>query len=249
MLQEIYDRKEKDWIHRSKIFKVNPDFKRSSIFESPNFGASVRRYHKSSTSHHFNIGVSVEFTGERPVLDNGTESSKMRYRALLPYCLGKEVLDYGCGIGHGSHWLSTYLPRVVGYEPCKEALDCARKNFSRSNLDFVECFDPHLVQGVDLVVMVEVLEHIEKEQVASLLEVFRESGKDLILTTPNGELYPYHPATKEDRRGFHLWHYTCRELQELGAQYFKFSEVFSHLWDPNIKQFISYMMICSNRFS
>ena len=54
----------------------------------------------------------MDFTGERPSFDQEVEGSRLRYKSILPYILNKKVIDYGCGIGLGSHMMSFFAEKV-----------------------------------------------------------------------------------------------------------------------------------------
>lgn len=188
----------------------------------------------------------MEFTGERPTVDHEVTSSRMRYKSVVPLCINRVVLDYGCGIGVGSFFLAQYANQVYGYEPNVEALEEARRLFNHPDLQFIPSLFPHVLKEVDIVCMNEVMEHIERPELDRLLTEFSSNRFDLVCTTPNGDLFPYHPATVAERRGYHVWHYTEEELKALFGQFFKFVEVYGHVWDPAIKLYTSYMVYASN---
>jgi 2-polyprenyl-3-methyl-5-hydroxy-6-metoxy-1,4-benzoquinol methylase len=168
----------------------------------------------------------ISYTGERPTVDAGIESSRMRYRALMPYIRDRKVLDFGCGVGFGSMFISNYAADVIGYEPNTEAREDAKKLF------------PHITFTSNIgdlsseyaIVMSEVLEHIEKPDVHVLLEGMK--NHDFVVSTPNGDLFQYHPMTVNERRGFHVWHYTEQELWELFRKYFNYVSVTAAVRDP-----------------
>jgi SAM-dependent methyltransferase len=174
----------------------------------------------------------MEYTGERPTLDEGMSSSRMRYKEVIPMLTGKEVLDFGCGVGHGSYLLSHYAKRVIGYDINQTAVEEARQEFGdKENLSFTMDLKGSL-REVDTVNMVEVFEHIEFEELNQLLSDISSTNKDLVLTTPYGDYFKYNPKTKEERRGFHVWHYTYDQLNEKLSQYFKYVSVTLGVWDP-----------------
>ena len=185
----------------------------------------------------------MNYTGERPTIEMGIEASRMRYKSIIPFCIDKNVYDFGCGIGHGSSLLSEYAKNVTGYDVCHDAIDEAKNNFKRDNLIFV--FDPSKDQ-FDIVSSVECIEHIEKERLEELIRQFIDQSTSFVGTTPNGDFYPYHPLSVGDRYGFHTWHYTYKELYELFKKYYKFVEIFGSVKDPSILPFIGYTIFASN---
>lgn len=185
----------------------------------------------------------MDFTGERPTEESGSEGSLMRYHSILPWCLNKGILDYGCGIGIGSRYLSKYSSGIIGYEPNKEACEEARKLTNASNVQFIDEIDFNKIFNVKICCMVEVIEHIEKPDLEELLKVV---PFDIIGTTPNGNLFPYHPMTVSERRGFHVWHYTYQELYDLLSKFYSYVEVYGAIWDPKIGAFTSLNFYGSN---
>lgn len=187
----------------------------------------------------------MNFTGERPVDTKGLDGSRMRYKSILPYCIGKNVLDYGCGTGLGSYMLSCFTDSMVmGYDPCKEAIEEAKKQFNGvPSLIFSNEADFYCIEVITLI---EVLEHIEKSEVDSILRLFSSHPCDLVCTTPNGNVFPYQPKTIEERRGYHVWHYTDVELMDLFKRYYSFVDITGHVRDPHLNNFTGYTVFASN---
>ena len=189
----------------------------------------------------------MEFTGERPTLEHEIQSSRIRYKTIIPYCINKRVLDIGCGVGHGSYLLSKFALYVTGIDVSYEAITEAQQTFKTSNLTYLHSkhLDDISELHANLISMVEVFEHIEPEQVPNFLTIAAKI-KEIVLTTPNGDLFPYHPATKEERRGYHVWHYTYDELVILFKKYFSFVEVTGHVYDPLLRAFTGYTVYATN---
>lgn len=189
----------------------------------------------------------MEFTGERPTLDFELESSRLRYAAILPYTMGKEALDFGCGVGHGSYMLSHFSSRVTGYEPNEQACKIAKENFEGNRLFFASKWNEVLFRQYEVIASVEVIEHLEKDELDRQLKLFCEMATDVVVTTPNGDLMPYQPATKEERRGYHVWHYTHEELKALFGKFYQAVFVSGHAFDPAIKRYTGYTVYATNR--
>lgn len=191
----------------------------------------------------------MNFTGERPTLDNEIESSRVRYKSVLPFCFNRHVVDFGCGIGVGSFFLSHFAKFVIGYDVSREAIAEALKITGRSNLIFTDNFDVLLDEHFTerIFCLVECLEHLENCQVHDLLTKIK--NYDIVCTTPNGDYFKYHPQTIQERRGYHVWHYTKNELEALFKQYYSFVEVYAHIYDPQISQYTSYMIFATNNIT
>jgi 2-polyprenyl-3-methyl-5-hydroxy-6-metoxy-1,4-benzoquinol methylase len=172
----------------------------------------------------------------------------MRYKSILPFCLDKNIYDFGCGIGQGTFFLSKFAKTIIGYDPSKEAVAEAIQTFP--GISFVSEFNMEDLKQVDRVTMLEVFEHLEKTEAEELLKIL--CGNELVVTTPNGDLFPYHPQTWAERRGYHVWHYTESELRDLFRKYFKFVEITGHLRDPLLPSagnFTGYVIFASNKIA
>ena len=63
-------------------------------------------------------------------------SHLMRYYFALQFAVNKVVLDAGCGAGYGCDLLATVAKKVIGIDYSEEAINWAKKHYSRSNLKF-----------------------------------------------------------------------------------------------------------------
>jgi len=189
----------------------------------------------------------MNFTGERPTQESGIEASQMRYKSVVPFCISKNVLDFGCGIGHGSYYLAEYAKSVRGYDHCKEAINEAKQSYKKENLTFVDFLNKEGRKKFDIIVSVECIEHIEKTEIETTIEMFKSLAKELVITTPNGNFYHYHPQTKEERIGYHAWHYEYEELKQLFSKHYKFVEIYGSVKDPTILPLLGYVVFASNK--
>ncbi len=135
--------------------------------------------------------------------------SRTRYAFAAQHVDGKVVLDAGCGAGLGSRFLrASGAAKVVGLDVRPEALDLARAADTGHRGDYREW---DLEQGLpfedgsfDMVVALEILEHVENQQqlIDELRRVLRPDGLALV-SVPNkpfeefwdemaGETNPYH---------------------------------------------------------
>ncbi|MDD5649400.1 MAG: class I SAM-dependent methyltransferase [Candidatus Nanoarchaeia archaeon] len=195
------------------------------------------------------------YTGERPTFENRESiiSSVMRYKSVFPFCKNKKIIDLGCGIGHGTKLLMLNNDDkekiVVGVDINLDSITEATKGNKEfiSNLSFV-CRDIFNVnfKGFVIVSMIEFIEHIEKSEAEKLIKKISNNVQTLVLTTPNGDFFKYHPKDDSEYKGFHKWHYAYEELLYLCNKEFKFVEVYAHLFDPKIRQFTSYIVFATN---
>lgn len=171
---------------------------------------------------------------EQPTRSEELGPSTWRYEAILPHCRGKNVFDFGCGSGHGSRMLAEVALSVQAWERTTEVYQ------PRKGVTFTET-----PEDVGIITAVEVIEHIEKEEVRSLLKEWSVKYPEIALTTPNGDLFPYQPKTPADRRGYHVWHYTRDELISLFKEYYSFVTVEDIIWDGVLEKFTAYKVFCS----
>ncbi|MDR7550687.1 MAG: class I SAM-dependent methyltransferase [Armatimonadota bacterium] len=113
----------------------------------------------------------------------------------LPNLGGKRVLDVGCGTG-GIGFLLRRLPGgndayIVGVDGWEPYLEFVRRFniYDEVHLADLANWTP---EPFDIILAVEVLEHLEKEQGLRLLDRLEHAAREVLLvTTPNGD----------DRRG------------------------------------------------
>ncbi len=133
----------------------------------------------------------------------------------------QKVLDIGCGVGTLAYFIANKGNKVMGIDVSKKAIKAATENAKRLNLESQITFKtmnfPLVIpkERFDLIILSEVLEHIEDEILAlkntySLLV----NGGIAIITVPskNAPMYRLGMATKFDTNVGHLRRYSVPEL-------------------------------------
>jgi len=166
---------------------------------------------------------------EQPMREEELGPSKWRYEAILHHCIGKNVFDFGCGSGHGSRMISVVAKSVQAWEK-EEGVYKPREGV---------VFTPNPT-NIDIIIAVEVIEHIEKEELNTLLKKWSVEYPEIALTTPNGDFFKYQPKDKSERRGYHVWHYTREELYLLFSEFYDNVTVDDVIWDGEIERFTTY---------
>ena len=105
------------------------------------------------------------------------------YNALLEF-IPKEVesiLEIGCGIGHIPDRLARQFPdaQVIGFDISEKSVQCARSLFTSPNLNFVQAdrITEVSVPGIqlyDVMIMMDVYEHIPLEERLGLHQFIKE---------------------------------------------------------------------------
>jgi len=173
---------------------------------------------------------------EQPTREDEAGPSKWRYEAIMHHCIEKNVYDFGCGSAHGSRILAEIANNVQAYDKVKEIFKQHK---------YVKFTDDPI--DVDIVTVVEVIEHIKRDKLHDLMTMFTNIAQELVITTPNGDLYPYHPERIIERRGYHEWHYTKNELYVLMRKYYRFAIIDPIIWDPYLEKFTGYKAYASNK--
>ncbi len=149
----------------------------------------------------------LAYTGERVVPGTAPFHAywmhARRYAFAAGWCRGKRVLDAGCGSGYGSRILLREASQCLGLDRDEAVVNLARSLFRAPGLEF----SVGEIQGmaavadgeVDVVVALEVLEHLPREEVAEFLgsvrRVLVEDGT-LVVSVANrhhpGKENPHH---------------------------------------------------------
>jgi len=173
------------------------------------------------------------------------QNAKNRYHLAAAFCKGKRVLDYSCGEGYGTEVLRTMGIDVLGIEPYPGVIARAQEKFPLCRFTLAPLY---IEAQFDIVVALEVIEHMEVNELDDFLKTMSDRIPEIVASTPNGNMFAYNPATKEQRVGYHVRHYTWTELHELFSKYYKYVEVFGLAFDPNpkVSRYTGHMIYASN---
>lgn len=173
-------------------------------------------------------------TGERFVphkmnLDSEIEHYH-RYSILKNVVRNKIVLDAACGTGYGSDFLANTAERVYAIDINSEAINYAKDNYTKKNLNFKQGNINKLDfpnDYFDVVVSYETIEHVDgKTQECFLKEIKRVLKDDgiLIMSTPNKKKFT-------DERGvvteFHIKEFYEQEYIDFISNQFKYQKMYN----------------------
>ncbi|OGH92246.1 MAG: hypothetical protein A2534_04980 [Candidatus Magasanikbacteria bacterium RIFOXYD2_FULL_39_9] len=170
-----------------------------------------------------------KFGGER--LDSKSSLSRnglMEHLARYNFVTGdqgSEVLDIGCGSGHGSNKLAAKFKKVYAVDVSEDALAYAKENWSAPNIEFIVGSGtsiPFPDNSFDIVASFEVFEHIEdwKKFLSEIKRVLKNNGR-LFMSTPNRDVYsPGKKLTDKPRNPFHFFEMSVPEFKNALGEFF-----------------------------
>lgn len=178
----------------------------------------------------------LQNTGERMIpafSKGGLEYGEhiVRYAGAVPLVKGKVVLDIASGSGYGTAMLAVEAKKVYGVDYDTEAINYAKKTFSKPNTTFIRgsaTAIPFSESTFDVIVSFETLEHIEDYQkfIQEIKRVLKDDGL-FILSTPNDKEFP-------EGAHFHIHEFERKELESLLKKYFKYTKpYFQATWKYN----------------
>lgn len=143
-----------------------------------------------------------------------------RYKFVANLVEGKNVLDVGCGEGLGTYLLSKYALNVHGIDTDLQAIQYANQSW-KAHLSFQQSdFLIHSHENYDVVVTIDVIEHISrKDEYKFMCKVCNSINDDgfCIIGTPNKNMKKY--ESPEAKAG-HINMYDEKRLKILMEKYF-----------------------------
>jgi len=127
------------------------------------------------------------------------------------------VVDIGCGDGRFLREVAKRYPnaRLLGVDVSERAIQLARAMNPTLEYKAINIVEESLPDSFDVVTLIEVLEHIPPQQVASFLKAVVDNTKDsgwLVLTVPHANVAVLNK---------HYQHFTSHHLQALLSPYFQ----------------------------
>ena len=135
------------------------------------------------------------------------------------------VLDLGCGIGYGSHYICESTSGVVALDVSSDAIRMAKSNYSHPKIFFLLSQGqklPFRAASFDVILSFEVIEHLrpqdQTEYVCEIRRVLKPKGS-LFVSTPNRKF------TAGVANPYHFKEFYIDELKEFLSRYFPIVEL------------------------
>ncbi|MEO3757137.1 class I SAM-dependent methyltransferase [Mycobacterium sp. B14F4] len=164
--------------------------------------------------------AALPLTGERTVPGLAEENYWFRrhevvYARLADRCVGRDVLEAGCGEGYGADLIAQVARRVIGLDYDEATVAHVRARYPRVEMRHGNLAALPLDDGtVDVVVNFQVIEHLwdQSQFVGECLRVLRPGGV-LLMSTPNR--ITFSPGRDTPINPFHTRELNAVELTEL----------------------------------
>jgi hypothetical protein len=160
--------------------------------------------------------------------------------ARIPYSLGT-VVDLGAGKRDSpvslqvaqivcDHLISVeafepYIQILLGIKTKAKVHDVVKAHITHSN---------YKVKNCDLVLLIDVIEHLEKEEALELLHYLKEVAKSLVIFTVEGDTLGYSNKDMENPLQEHKSIWTAEEFEEMGFEVTVYENFHNHLGNGHV---------------
>ena len=139
--------------------------------------------------------------GEPVVTDLSQIRHFLRYKFLSLLAYNKNVLDCACGCGYGSYIIGRVAKKVIGIDLDHNAIAFANKYHKTNNVSFIVSDVENLKKCIfDLIVSIEIFEHIMPKKIDSFLSSLKSMINDdgiIAFTTPLFKQTLFHPVDSD----------------------------------------------------
>lgn len=142
-----------------------------------------------------------------------------RVKALDPDRKAK-ILEVGCGLGYLTHALKTAGHDIRGLDISSSAVEAAKQTYG----PYYVCADVNVFPATtderfDIIVMTEVVEHLEEPlAVLSSLRALLKPGGVALVSTPSKDFLPQSAVWRTDNPPVHLAWYSKTSLREMARR-------------------------------
>jgi 2-polyprenyl-3-methyl-5-hydroxy-6-metoxy-1,4-benzoquinol methylase len=132
---------------------------------------------------------------------------------LGKYGIEERWLDFGCGCGYGTHFLSNFCDDITGVDIFRDAIRYAKKIYSKENI----LFTTHESGLYDVIFNIEMIEHLKEDEAKQFLCLIREKLK------PEGRFICSTPIVNETNTNpinpFHKIEYSYDHFMDLMKEF------------------------------
>ena len=160
------------------------------------------------------------------------EQMRMYQAISVNYCVGKSIIDVGCGIGIGTYKLSWDALGVYGVDNNQESIAIAKQLYEgpRVKFDVFDLVNPpdRPIATFDVVVCIEVIEHINDYDKAlqSLKRFYDQKRRTTFFISSPNRNNPRLSDT-QPKNNFHVREWTAGEFYEVLNKHFQSVTLFS----------------------
>jgi SAM-dependent methyltransferase len=158
------------------------------------------------------------------------------------------ILEIGCGLGYLTYSLNESGFKATGIDISEEAIAYAISKYGENfECTDVEEFSLKYPNKFDIIIMTEVLEHVQdvKKFLIDSKKLLKNSGK-IILSTPNKSIFKGYSNWLTELPPIHSWWFSetslikCSEILGMGIEFLDFREFYRN---PQRTRFIDLMNI------
>lgn len=146
----------------------------------------------------------------------------VRYKFASKVLPQGNIIDYGCGTGYGTQFLSSCGFDVAGIDNREEMIRLCKNHFPDPKFCHSDWLSlPHSGHKLDGITCFETVEHMSLKSAKNLLRIFRgnlREGGMLITSTPK---YKEFDQRSYVRQKYHIHEYTHNGFKELLSDSFK----------------------------
>lgn len=148
-----------------------------------------------------------------------------RYTYASEFTKGKVVLDACCGIGWGAYLLATNATKNYAIDKDIKSIDFIDSYWREPKIISVcsDIFTLGLEEKVDVITLMEAIEHFQKEDgvklIGKLCSLLKQDGVII-----GSSLFPHKKSNAlrlQDKNPYHLYIYTKSEIKQVLGSFFK----------------------------
>ena len=155
-----------------------------------------------------------------------------RFYFFAPFCIGKKVLDLGCGFGYGTKIVAQFAQSVVAIDPDRNEIGYAMEHHRAHNISYrCEMIQDLNDREFEVSICTEVLEHVPPQDADSLLKSLAERmrpGGLSIFTTP------CQTYTQKTNNPHHVIEYSLADFEALLGSYFECKSAWFYDWNSSL---------------